>query len=74
MVFVVDIGEENLDNIPTAAAPEPHEWAAVILVLMLGWRFQKAKKVLGARQGKQFTEMVNAGGKSFFKGVTTGKS
>jgi hypothetical protein len=44
VVFVVDIGEANIENIPTAATPEPHEWAAVILVLMLGWKFQGARK------------------------------
>ena len=43
VVFVVDIGEANLDNIPTAAAPEPQEWMGVFLLIGLGWKLKGLK-------------------------------
>ena len=43
VVFVVDIGEANLDNIPTEGAPEPQEWMGVLLLIGLGWKLKGLK-------------------------------
>lgn len=49
VVFVVDIGKANINEIaevPSAAAPEPYHWVGGIFALGLGWKLQQYKKKL----------------------------
>ncbi len=44
VVFVVDIKKENVNAIPSAATPEPTQWAGIALAVFLGWRLQRLQK------------------------------
>jgi hypothetical protein len=44
VVFVADIKRANVKSIPSAATPEPSQWAGIGLAIFLGWRLQRFQK------------------------------
>ena len=50
VIFVVDIKKENVDAIPSAATPEPTQWAGIGLAILLGLRLQRLQKSQSARK------------------------